>query len=546
MFAEHLGEDIDKKVCLECQRQFTGIVAACPHDGTTLVTLARDPMIGTCLMGKYDIIDVIGHGGMGVVYKGRQVLMERVVAIKMLQSQHIADSMSVKRFHQEGKASSKLNHPHVITVYDFGVTPNTGQPFIVMDFLLGVSLADLIKNEGQVGVERSIKILCQSTDALDHAHRMGVIHRDLKPSNIMLIDYEDEKDYVKVVDFGVAKLITAGGEQQKLTQMGEVCGSPVYMSPEQVQGFELDNRSDIYSMGVVIYETLTGRLPILGKTMVETMSKHITEMPPRFNEIRPDLYIPERLEAVVFKAMAKNPSDRHQTMAELTRDLDTAIPRAGKSQVLRADFPKMPDLPGKNDAQPSILSHMTLMHWMVITGVIVALIGLAVIVSFNSKPAAKTNLPTPAATATTTTTTTTTTSPPAKTTPGTPPAANTTAAVTPAQNGTAHGGAKPPALAGAINGVSAPDSGSATASSAASGKPQKLERPDREGKSELPRTRPKVATVPKTPHKAKHKPAAESNDEAPSGNSGAAAAYARQNASSASERWKSLSQDRHY
>lgn len=337
MFSENLHEALDKKVCLECNRQFTGIVAACPHDGGDLVPMGRDPLVGTCLMGKYDIIDVIGHGGMGVVYKGRQVMMDRTVAIKMLQTQHIADSMSVKRFYQEGKAASKMNHPHVITVYDFGVTANTGQPFIVMDYLQGVALSDLIKEEGQLGVERSIKVLSQATDALDHAHRMGVIHRDLKPSNIMLIDYEDEKDYVKVVDFGVAKLITAGGEQQRLTQMGEVCGSPVYMSPEQCQGLELDNRSDIYSMGIVIYETLTGRLPILGKTMVDTMSKHITDMPPRFSEVRPDLYIPERLEAVVFKALAKDPAERHQSMADLTKDLETAIPRPGKSAVLRSD-----------------------------------------------------------------------------------------------------------------------------------------------------------------------------------------------------------------
>jgi len=388
VFAEHLHEGLDRKVCLECNRQFTGIVAACPHDGTNLIPLARDPMVGTCLMGKYDIIDVIGHGGMGVVYKGRQVLMDRTVAIKMLQSQHIADSMSVKRFHQEGKAASKMNHPHIITVYDFGVTPTSGQPFIVMDYLLGTDLSTIIKDEGQLGVERSLKILSQSTDALDHAHRMGVIHRDLKPSNIMLIDYEDEKDFVKVVDFGVAKLISAGGEQQRLTQMGEVCGSPVYMSPEQCQGHELDNRSDIYSMGIVIYETLTGRLPILGRTMVETMGKHITEAPPRFKEVRPDLYIPERLEAVVFKALAKDPADRHQTMAELTRDLDTAIPRAGKSQVLRTDFPTMPT---EDDDKPSSpLANLTRFHWVAIASALLLVMGIAGKIIFDSttkKPA---------------------------------------------------------------------------------------------------------------------------------------------------------------
>ncbi|MBS1989553.1 MAG: serine/threonine protein kinase [Cyanobacteria bacterium SZAS LIN-3] len=525
MFAEHLGEDIDKKVCLECQRQFTGIVAACPHDGTTLVTLARDPMIGTCLMGKYDIIDVIGHGGMGVVYKGRQVLMERVVAIKMLQSQHIADSMSVKRFHQEGKASSKLNHPHVITVYDFGVTPTTGQPFIVMDFLHGISLADLIKNENQVGVERSIKILCQSTDALDHAHRMGVIHRDLKPSNIMLIDYEDEKDYVKVVDFGVAKLITAGGEQQKLTQMGEVCGSPVYMSPEQVQGLELDNRSDIYSMGVVIYETLTGRLPILGKTMVETMSKHITEMPPRFNEIRPDLYIPERLEAVVFKALAKNPADRHQTMAELTRDLDTAIPRAGKSQVLRTDFPTMPDLSGKAEKGGNLLSRMSLMHWVIVSAAVLLVIGLGVVAALNSKPAAKTSLPNVNSTAAATTTSTGTTASTSTTTPPAPTSANKV----------------PPTATTATT----PNPGAATTTTSSPSSTSPANPPKVAVSSEPPKPKPKPPAPPRVAHKPKRVAAPVVEEDVP--HSGAAAAAARRNAATASsDPFKSLLRSRGY
>jgi len=538
VFAEHLGEDIDKKVCLECQRQFTGIVAACPHDGTTLVTLARDPMIGTCLMGKYDIIDVIGHGGMGVVYKGRQVLMERVVAIKMLQSQHIADSMSVKRFHQEGKASSKLNHPHVITVYDFGVTPSSGQPFIVMDFLHGISLADLIKNEGQVGVERSIKILCQSTDALDHAHRMGVIHRDLKPSNIMLIDYEDEKDYVKVVDFGVAKLITAGGEQQKLTQMGEVCGSPVYMSPEQVQGLELDNRSDIYSMGVVIYETLTGRLPILGKTMVETMSKHITEMPPRFNEIRPDLYIPERLEAVVFKALAKNTADRHQTMADLMRDLDTAIPRAGKSQVLRTDFPTMPDLTSNTETKVSPLSRMTLMHWVIISAAVLLVVGFGVISAFNSnKPAVKTGLPNVEANATASppSPSSVVTGAPGSTTKSTAPTPPTNGSTT-ASTGTTPATATTTSATGTTTSATTHDVG--TKESTGSTKVSS---------SEPAKVKPKNPSPPKVAHKVKRPVAAAAapDDDAPL--SGAAAAANRRNAATASsDPFKSLLKSRGY
>jgi serine/threonine protein kinase len=357
----------NEKVCLECNRQFTGIVAACPHDGTLLINVVQDPLLGTILAGNYEIQEVIGHGGMGVVYKARHALMDRIVAIKMLQAQLISDSMSVKRFQQESKSASRISHPNVITVYDFGISPN-GQPFIVMDYLQGISLADLIKNEGQIGVERSIKILAQACDALDHAHKQGVIHRDVKPTNFVLINYDEEKDFVKVVDFGVAKLMNATPDGQRLTQAGEVCGSPVYMSPEQCTGGELDQRSDIYSMGIVVYETLTGKLPILGKTMVDTMSKHISEMPPSFSIARPDLYIPERLEQVVFKALAKDPNDRHQSMDELRIDLENAIPRPGKSYVLRS---ATDDQRNPMELLSTVLKGVSMKVWAVALAVVV-------------------------------------------------------------------------------------------------------------------------------------------------------------------------------
>ncbi len=326
---------VTKKLCMACHREFTGVVSACPHDGTVLVPLRQDQLIGTKLADRYLVMSIIGHGGMGVVYKARHELMDRIVAIKMLQSQLISDSMSVKRFQQEAKAASKLKHPNVITLYDFGVSP-TGQPYLVMDYLEGVSLADVIKKEGQVGVDRSIKIFAQACSALDHAHKQGVIHRDLKPGNIMLVEDNDDKDCVKVVDFGVAKLLWGGDdENQRLTQTGEVCGSPVYMSPEQCQGQKLDQHSDIYSMGVVMYEALTGRLPLLGKTMVDTMSKHISEMPQAFGVVRPDLYIPEKLESVIFKAMAKDPMQRLHSMEEFEQELKFAIPKPGRSATLR-------------------------------------------------------------------------------------------------------------------------------------------------------------------------------------------------------------------
>lgn len=334
MFSAEEKETVgDDRICLECHRQFTGMFTNCPHDQSILVKRVHDHLIGARI-ATYEIESMIGQGAMGIVYKAKHLLMEKTVAIKMLRQSLVSDSHSVKRFQHESKAASKLDHPHVIKVFDFGLSDD-GRPYIVMDFLEGVSLADLLKAKGQVTIERTIRVVGQACSALDHAHRQGVIHRDLKPTNIVLTKYDQENDFVKVVDFGVAKLLNAGAEGQKLTQDGEVCGSPVYMSPEQCVGNELDPRSDIYSMGIVIYESLTGKLPILGKTLVDTMSRHLTEPPVPLKVARPDLYIPERLEAVIFKALAKDPADRHQTMQELKMDLEGAIPQPGRSQVLR-------------------------------------------------------------------------------------------------------------------------------------------------------------------------------------------------------------------
>lgn len=328
---------------MACSEEFPGGIGVCPHDGNMLVPLPSDPWVGRKL-NNYQVREIIGTGGMGVVYLAYHELMDKQVAIKMLRAALVTDSMSVKRFTREAQAASKLNHPHIITMYDHGFT-NTGQPFMVMDYLRGHALSQIIKENGQVGVDRAINILIQSCEALDHAHKNGVIHRDLKPANIMLITAEDQVDFVKVVDFGVAKVMQPGVSQeaQSLTQAGEVCGSPVYMSPEQCLGKELDNRSDIYSMGVLIYETLTGKLPFLGKNMVETMQMHVQEPPKRFSEVRPDLFIPERVEAVVLKALSKDPEQRPQTMGELANDLRMAIPRPDRG-FLRAAIPADPSL----------------------------------------------------------------------------------------------------------------------------------------------------------------------------------------------------------
>lgn len=336
---------------MACSREFAGSSGTCPHDGNLLVPLPQDPYVGRRISEKYQVLSVLGTGGMGVVYLARHETMQCNVAIKMLRAQFAGDQISVKRFTQEAIAARRLTHPNVITTYDHGFTPQ-GQPYIVMDCLQGVSLAEEIKKLKQISVERVLHIFDQACDALDHAHKQGVIHRDLKPGNLMLINYNGDPDFVKVVDFGVAKVLPMNDENaQTLTQTGEVCGSPVYMSPEQCLGQGLDRRADIYSMGIVIYEALVGKVPLMGKSMVETMSKHINELPPPFKTVRPDLYIPERLEQVVMRALAKKPEQRQQSMAMLRQELMMALPKPGQNANLRSVATNV-GLPPEVEAKP--------------------------------------------------------------------------------------------------------------------------------------------------------------------------------------------------
>ena len=305
------------KMCLACNKEYVGEMTVCPDDKTALIAIGReDPYLGNILADRFEIIDIIGKGGMGVVYLARHQVLDRLVAIKMLQAELTQDEASVKRFQQEAKAASHLNHPHLITLHDFGVTP-TKQPFLVMEYLEGVSLLDVLREEGPMEPKRAVKIFSAAADGLNHAHTVGILHRDLKPSNILLINHQGDKDFVKIVDFGLAKLMPwSGKESQHLTKTGEVFGSPIYMSPEQCMGKELRPTSDIYSLGITLFECLTGKPPFRGTNSIQTASKHMTEPPPSFREVRPDLPLPEGLEKVVLKCLSKNPSDRFQNMAD--------------------------------------------------------------------------------------------------------------------------------------------------------------------------------------------------------------------------------------
>jgi serine/threonine protein kinase len=322
-FDQNRGQDKLKK-CPACNREFVGTMVVCPQDSTLLIPVKKDALLGTKVAEKYEVLSEVGHGGMSIVYKARHELMDRIVAIKMLQAALVNDQTSIKRFQQEAQAASCLTHPNVIAVHDYGLAPS-GQPYLVMDFLQGESLADVIKKDNHVEAVRAANIFIQACDALEHAHQKGVLHRDLKSGNIMLTEFEGHEDVVKVVDFGIAKLMPNSGKQiQNLTQTGEIFGSPIYMSPEQCLGQPLDSRSDIYSMGTMLYEALTGLPPLMGDTIIDTMQMHVSTKPQPFNVVRPDLRIPPELERICFRAVEKKQDDRFPSMAIFREALEKA------------------------------------------------------------------------------------------------------------------------------------------------------------------------------------------------------------------------------
>lgn len=317
------SDQADSKICLICHKAVSATHSKCPDDGGDLINTKQDRLIGETFANRYKILSVVGQGGMSTVYKAQHTYMDRIVAVKLLHPHLVSDPISVQRFQQEAKAAASLCHANIITVFDFGVTED-GLAFLVMDYLEGPSLGDLLDRAGAVPPDEAVDIFRQVLKGLCHAHRKGVVHRDLKPRNLVLAIDEDGTVQVKIVDFGIAKISPQdGSESQHLTQTGEVFGSPIYMSPEQCSGLSLDLRSDIYSWGCVMFETLTGAPPFLGKNAVETMSMHVNDDPPDFKSISPTAVIPKELQDVVFGCLRKDPKKRFQTAAEVLEALPT-------------------------------------------------------------------------------------------------------------------------------------------------------------------------------------------------------------------------------
>jgi serine/threonine protein kinase len=321
------------KVCPVCKKEYPNTMTLCSADAAPLKSVS-DPLLGQTLAGKYLIEELIKRGGMGAVYRGKHVLMDKTVAIKVLRPSLAVDDAVVARFSREAKAASRISHPHAVSVTDFGEA-ETGVVFLVMEYLDGRTLKEIIRGEGPMPLNRVVEIVRQVTGALDAAHAQGVVHRDLKSDNIML-SQTNGGDWAKVLDFGIAKIQQpANVKDADFTAPNVVVGTPQYMSPEQCsQTQPLDARSDVYSLGVIVYEMLAGRVPFTGESATMIMMQHVQDAPPSILATRPDL--PAAVDQVVVRALAKHPADRFQTAGELSAALSAAAAGPGAGAAPRA------------------------------------------------------------------------------------------------------------------------------------------------------------------------------------------------------------------
>ena len=269
-------------------------------------------LVGVALLGRYQVLERIGDGGMGTVYLAEHTTILKKFAVKVLSPELSVRPDHVDRFMREARSASMINHPNVVEITDFGMTPD-GQPFFVMEYLQGKDLSQIIGESGSLPWKRVRNICIQLCHALQAAHDQGVIHRDMKPGNIVLVKRGANPEHVKVLDFGIAKVLGQEGEANKgLTQSGMVVGTPEYMSPEQGWGQPVDHRGDIYAVGVLMYELLTGKIPFRGQTMMEILNRHMFDVP---DVKQPN--IPEEVGAIILKAMQKDRSLRFQSMNEM-------------------------------------------------------------------------------------------------------------------------------------------------------------------------------------------------------------------------------------
>lgn len=288
-----------------------------------------DPLVGQTVAGRYKVQKKLGEGGMGAVYLAEHELIEKKVALKVLHPEYSAKGDIVQRFQQEAISASRIKHPNVLEIFDFGQL-DSGSHFLAMEFLEGHDLAEDLLDGRTVDPSRGIHIALQICRALAAAHARGVVHRDMKPENVFLLRTPDGEEIVKIVDFGIAQLREAEDNEtqaksqqkkRKLTKTGMIFGTPEYMSPEQAAGKRADLRVDIYATGIILYEMFTGAVPFTGETFMAVLAAHLNDTPPPLTQVAPNIAISAELQGVIMRALAKKPEERFQSMAELAQAL---------------------------------------------------------------------------------------------------------------------------------------------------------------------------------------------------------------------------------
>jgi serine/threonine protein kinase len=346
--------------CPTCGQEYSEDLKFCPQDRALLQADATnaspgpvDPLLGHTLDGKYLLEEKLGIGGMGTVYRARHLLIDRPVAVKVLNQRFVEDEAAKARFRREAKAAGRLRHTNAVGVTDFGQTSD-GYVYIVMELLEGKTLRDLLARDGPLDLARAVSIMLQVSSAVAAAHDAGIIHRDLKPANIFIVQRSDIPSVVKVLDFGIAKLAADSlddDDHQTLTQVGAMIGTPRYMSPEQCNGSALTPAADVYSLGVILYELLTGAVPFSGLTPLAIAMRHSTETPRRPSEFVPS--IPHAIEVVVLHALEKRPQDRPQDANAFRQELLDTAERLGLEHAAASTAPSIEALRSAGTESPS-------------------------------------------------------------------------------------------------------------------------------------------------------------------------------------------------